>query len=108
MGNAKAIDIYAGSKNRVLQVDAKAGRAKGNWPIKNESVNKKLYYIFVYLQTEKKIKKCNKPPEYFIASGKEIISKKLIKIWKTRQGITYGCLNKNNKYKERWDKLPPP
>jgi len=105
-GNAKSVDIYATSKKGPLQIDAKAGRTKGNWPIAKESVNQNLYYVFVYLQNEKQIEK-NIPPEYFIVSGKEIISKKLIKTWNTRQGIPYSDLN-NDSYKERWDRLPPP
>ena len=35
MGNAKSVDIYAESSAGVLKIDAKAGRAKGNWPIAN-------------------------------------------------------------------------
>ena len=107
IGNAKSIDIYANARERVIKVDAKAGRRKGNWPIaKNSVINKDVYYIFVYLQDENKIKN-NIAPEYFVVSGKEIISKNLVKIWGTRRGIRYPTLNTNN-YKERWDKLPPP
>ncbi|GAH82941.1 unnamed protein product, partial [marine sediment metagenome] len=51
--------------------------------------------------------KNNIAPEYFVVSGKEIISKNLVETWQTRQGIRYSTLNTNN-YKERWDKLPPP
>ena len=105
MGNAKAVDIHADTSERgTIKIDAKAGRAKGNWPIANSSVQEDLYYVFVYLQTENKIK-TNVPPEYFVASGKEI--KTLIKTWKTRQGIPYKTLN-TGEYRERWDKLPSP
>jgi len=106
MGNAKSVDIYASARERVIKVDAKAGRRKGNWPIAKDSVNEDVYYIFVYLQDQNKIKN-NIAPEYFVVSGKEIISKNLVKTWETRQGIRYPTLNTNN-YKERWDKLPPP
>jgi len=106
MGNAKSVDIYASARERVIKVDAKAGRGKGNWPIAKNSVNEDVYYIFVYLQDQNKIKN-NIAPEYFVVSGKEIFSKNLVETWKTRQGITYSTLNTNN-YKERWDKLPPP
>jgi len=102
MGNAKSVDIYADTKEGVIKVDAKAGRGKGNWPIAKSSVDQDVYYIFVYLQTAN-----DKPPEYFITSGKEILSKNLIKTWKTRQGITYSSLNRGS-YKGGWDKLPPP
>lgn len=106
IGNSKSVDIYANAQEKVIRIDAKAGRVKGNWPIAKISIEEDLYYIFVYLQTEKKIKN-NVPPEYFVASGKEIISKKLITTWNTRQGITYSSLN-NKEYKERWDKLLSP
>jgi len=106
MGNAKSVDIYASARERVIKVDAKAGRRKGNWPIAKNSVNEDVYYIFVYLQDQNKIKN-NIAPEYFVVSGKEIFSKNLVETWKTRQGIRYSTLNTNN-YKERWDKLPSP
>lgn len=106
IGNTKSVDIYASAKERVIKVDAKAGRRKGNWPIAKDSVNEDVYYIFVYLQDKNKIRN-NIAPEYFVVSGKEAISKDLVKIWKTRQGIRYSTLDTNN-YKERWDKLPPP
>ena len=106
MGNAKSVDIYADSKKGVIRIDAKAGRSKSNWPIKEDSVKEDSWYIFVHLQTENRIKE-NKPPEYFVVSGKEILSRDLIDKWETRQGIRYSTLN-TNKYRERWNKLPPP
>jgi hypothetical protein len=102
MGNAKSVDIYADTREGVIRVDAKAGRAKSNFPIAKNSVNSDAYYIFVYLQ-----KSFNKAPEYFVISGKDIISKNLIKTWQTRQGIQYSALQ-NGGYKEAWDRLPPP
>ena len=105
-GNAKSVDIYVDARERTIKVDAKAGRGKGNWPIKKSSVEEDVYYIFVYLQTPNKIKE-NVAPEYFVVSGKEILSKNLIRTWKTRQGVTYSTLNTTD-YKERWDKLPQP
>ena len=106
MGNAKSVDIYAESLKGTFKIDAKAGRAKGNWPIAEDAVKKDIFYIFVHLQTEKMIKN-NVPPEYFIVKGKEILSKKLIETWKTRQGIRYSTLN-SDEYRKRWDKLPSP
>lgn len=101
IGNAKAVDIHADTKEKgTIKVEAKAGRTKGNFPIKRSSVEKNQYYIFVYLQTE-----VSEPPEYFVARGDEILSKNLIKTWKTRQGIPYKSLN-TEEYKGRWDKLP--
>ncbi len=106
MGNAKSVDIYAESEKRVIKIDAKAGRAKGNWPIAENAVKKDVWYIFVHLRTEKQIKD-NVPPEYFVVSGSEILSKRLIDTWKTRQGIKYSTLS-TDEYRERWDRLPRP
>ena len=106
VGNAKSVDIYAESANGVLKIDAKAGRAKGNWPINKENVQGDVFYIFVHLQTDKQIEK-SLPPEYFIGSGAEIISEGLIETWETRQGVTYQSLN-NGAYRENWGKLPRP
>ncbi len=100
-GKAKAVDIvtYEGPK---VRVDAKAIRGKGNWPLKEDSVRDDLWYVFVFLQTPTNY---DKPPEYFIASGKEINQQSLIEHWGTRQGIRYKTLD-TSKYKGRWDKLP--
>ena len=106
MGNAKSVDIYAESASGVLKIDAKAGRAKGNWPIKKVAVQDDVFYIFVHLQSDKQIES-SLPPEYFIVSGSEIISERLIKGWGTRQGITYQSIN-TSAYRENWSKLPRP
>jgi len=105
-GNAKSVDIYADAYSTTIRVDAKAGRSKSNWPINENSVSPDTYYIFVYLQTQNMVEG-NIAPEYFIVCGKEIISKKLIKKWGTRQGIPYSTLN-TDEYKERWNLLPKP
>jgi hypothetical protein len=106
MGNAKSVDIYAESVKGVVKIDAKAGRAKGNWPISKDSVQHDVFYIFVHLGTDNQIKS-NMSPEYFIVTGQEIKQKQLIKTWKTRQGIKYQSLN-DQKYKGHWDKIPAP
>jgi hypothetical protein len=109
-GNAKSVDIYADTADthkKTIKVDAKAGRKKGNWPIQKSSVIADVYYIFVHLQSTTRIKK-KKAPEYFIVPGKDILSKNLIERWKSREGIRYSTLNKNDEYKERWDRLPQP
>ena len=106
MGNAKSVDIYAESMKGVVKIDAKAGRAKGNWPINKDSVQHDVFYIFVHLGTDNQIKN-NMSPEYFIATGKEIRRKGLIDTWKTRQGIRYSTL-KDKQYKGNWGKIPDP
>jgi len=105
-GNAKSVDIYADTRDRTIKVDAKAGRAKGNWPLDRGSIEPDVYYIFVYLQTRNRIRE-NAAPEYFIVLGKDILSKGLIRTWGTRHGIRYRTLNTSD-YKERWDLLPRP
>ena len=105
-GNAKSVDIYADTQMGTIRIDAKAGRAKGNWPIEEGSIDRKTYYIFVHLQTPKRIRK-NVAPEYFIVQWNEILTRKLIKGWGTRHGIKYSALNTSH-YKGRWDKLPLP
>jgi hypothetical protein len=110
MGKAKAVDIYVDAQEVTIRVDTKASQYHTSWPI--EKVDEKVYYIFVYLQNEDKLRKESKsntstPPEYFIAHGKEIIAKGLKKPWRGMAGVTYASLNNEN-YKERWDKLPPP
>ena len=102
MGNAKSVDIYVDTQDGPIRVDAKAGRTKGNWPITKNAVGINTYYIFVYLQ-----KSYCKPPEYFVISGKEIMSEDLIQTWGTRQGIPYSTLNQVG-CREAWDRLPPP
>jgi hypothetical protein len=106
MGNAKSVDIYAESSRGVIKVDAKAGRAKGNWPMAADAVRKDVCYVFVHLRTDKQIKE-NIPSEYFIVWGREILTRQLVKRWGTREGIRYTTLN-SNVYKEQWHKLPPP
>ena len=77
MGNAKSVDIYAESSAGVLKIDAKAGRAKGNWPIAKNTVKEDVHYVFVHLQTDKMIKN-NVNPEYSVVSGKKILPEGLI------------------------------
>ncbi len=106
MGNAKAVDIHADTQQETIRVDVKATASKTSWPIKENSVNKNIYYIFVYLQDKAKIK-ANTAPEYFILRGEEIHSKKLVKPWRSMPSIPYAALN-TDEYKEKWNKLPLP
>ena len=103
MGRAKSVDILAGAQGEIA-IDAKALRSKSDWPITKDSVRKKNFYIFVFLQTRRGIDR-NNPPEYFIAKGEELLP--MIETWGTMQGIKYSSLN-NDDFKDRWDKLPPP
>jgi len=110
MGNAKAVDIYATAQNdEKFTVDAKAARTK-SWLVGN--VDEKLYYIFVYLQTKNKVDR-NTPPEYFVATGKDILRENLIETFGEVREVRYKTLeikdaNGKYEYKERWDNLPDP
>ena len=104
MGNAKSVDIYAETQEGMKKIDAKAGRAKGNWPVNEHSLQLDVFYIFVHLGTDNQIKN-NDPPEYFIVTGNEIKSQNLVETWGTRTGIRYQALAN---FKGRWDKLPAP
>ena len=110
MGNAKAIDILACTRDRktTIKIDVKASRYKTSWPIGH--IKEDLYYIFVYLQDKNKLtnergKGTNTPPEYFIVRGEDIVKKKLLCLWKNMSGIKYSSLHQ---YKERWNILPQP
>ena len=106
MGNAKAVDIKADAKDAErsisFSVDAKAGRTKTNWPIKKSAVEKDLYFVFVYLQTDYK-----EAPEYFVVPGKDILCKNLVTKWNTREGVKYRAL-KEGGYEGKWETLPDP
>jgi hypothetical protein len=104
MGNAKSVDVNAETGKGNIKIDAKAGRAKGNWPISKQSIQPDVYYIFVHLGTDNQIKN-NDPPEYFIVTGNEIKSQNLVETWGTRTGIRYQALGD---FKGKWDKLPAP
>jgi hypothetical protein len=104
MGNAKSVDIYADTQKGPIKIDAKAGRAKGNWPVNEHSLQHDVFYIFVHLGTDTQIKN-NDPPEYFIVTGNEIKSRNLVDTWGTRTGIRYQALED---CKGKWNKLPAP
>lgn len=107
MGNAKSVDIYVETQEGVKKVDAKAGRGKSNFPIgKTTHIERDVYYIFIYLQDRDKIEE-NIAPEYFILSGKHIVSENLVRDWKGgRRGIMYSDLKRD--FEGTWSLLPPP
>ena len=100
-GNAKSVDIFAQSTKAIYRIDAKAVRAKTNWPLNQSSVDKNLIYVFVYLGTEQAINK-NEPPEYFIVPGSALLNNGLVTKWQGgRSGVTYQTLSQSN-YKNNW------
>lgn len=99
LGNAKAVDIFVEANANLYKVEAKAIRAKANWPIKKDNVQKDVNYIFIYLGSEKAIKD-NKSSEFYLLTGKEILSKNLVQQWGGgRQGITYQSVVN---YRDKW------
>ena len=109
MGNAKSIDIFASTEEGVkIGIDVKASRYRTSWPI--AKVDESLFYIFVYLQTEDKLKNDNKTrvntsPEYYVVPGQDIMKNKLVEPWKSIPGIKYSSLQE---YREGWSILPHP
>lgn len=100
-GNAKSVDIFAQSAKAIYRIDAKAVRAKTNWPLNKASVDKNVIYVFVYLGTEKAING-NEPPEYFVVPGNTLLSNRLIQSWQGgRSGVTYKSLSQST-YKNNW------
>jgi hypothetical protein len=80
-GNAKSVDIFAQSTKTIYRIDAKAVRAKTNWPLNSASVDKDVIYVFVYLGTRKAIEKYE-PPEYFVVPGSVLLNKGLrVRVW---------------------------
>ncbi len=71
-GNAKAIDLFVYNEeiNYTFNVQVKTLRASNCFPINHEKIDKKTIYIFVLLN------KPEKPVEFFILSGKQIIQNK--------------------------------
>lgn len=100
-GNAKSVDIFAENTRRIYKVDAKAIRSKSNWPINPKNIEKEMIYVFVYLGNRYDMM-FDKPVEYFIASGHEILRDKLITQWESgRSGVKYSTV-KGSTYENRW------
>ena len=95
-GNAKSVDIVAQSPTTAYLVDAKALRSKSNWPLSKTHIDRKVFYVFVYLGSEAAIRK-NEAPEYFTVSGADLIDKNLVQLWAGgRSGVTYKSLTEMN------------
>ncbi|WP_125931891.1 hypothetical protein [Thiosocius teredinicola] len=92
-GNAKSVDIVAQSQTNTYSIDAKAVRSKSNWPLSRASVVPTIYYVFVYLGSERKIKN-GESAEYFVVPGTELVKKGLVSQWAGgRSGVTYKALS---------------
>lgn len=104
-GNAKSVDIYAGTKEGVKKVDAKAGRGKTNWPTQGkEHIKEDVYYVFVYLGSPREINQ-NVSAEYFVVLGKDLKDKVVSWAGGTRHGVLYKSVRN---YKDGWTKLGTP
>jgi hypothetical protein len=98
LGNAKAIDLYAGRDVRTVNVQVKAiaKRASVGWPMMRDKVVDGIVYIFVLLND------APRPPEYFIATADEARAK--VKQFKTRGIVDLRSLQ-SDAFRERWDKV---
>jgi len=99
VGNAKAIDLFAERKGKILPIQVKSIYKKKNvgWPIMEDQVRPDCFYIFVVLNGDKM-----EPPDYYIGHSEEI--QPLIKQYATRGILDRSSVN-NPEYKDRWDKL---
>lgn len=98
IGNAKAIDLYAESGTKTVNVQVKAIRVRKNvgWPIMKNKIVPNVIYVFVCL---------NEPgttPSYYILTSSEAKSK--AKQYKTRGIIDLYTIN-SEEYLENWGKI---
>ncbi|MBW7934061.1 MAG: hypothetical protein H3C62_10740, partial [Gemmatimonadaceae bacterium] len=98
LGNAKAIDLFAESEGRTVNVQVKAIAKRQNvgWPIMRDKVLPGIVYVFVCL---------NAPPagpSYFIATSAE--ARRKVKQYATRGIIDLTTL-RDPQFIDRWDKV---
>ncbi len=98
LGNAKAIDLFAETDGRTVNVQVKAIAKRQNvgWPIMRGKVMAGVVYVFVCL---------NEPPlapSYFIATAEE--ARKKVKQYTTRGIIDLTTLRSDD-FINRWDKI---
>ena len=98
LGNAKAIDLFAESDSRTVNVQVKAigKRQSVGWPIMKDKVMAGVVYVFVCLNEPPA------PPSYFIATAEE--AKKKVKQYATRGIIDLTTL-RSDEFIDRWDKI---
>jgi hypothetical protein len=98
LGNAKAIDLFAETDGRTVNVQVKAIRNKKSigWPIMHEAIKDNVVYVLICLNDP------GTPPECFICTSEEARER-------TKQYSTRGIIDLNrvrdDKYRERWDKV---
>ena len=100
IGNAKAIDLFAGQRGKTRQIQVKAIRTKKGvgWPIKKAQIKQNVIYVFVCLN------QVDEHPDYFICTSKE--AKEKVKEYRIRGIINLRDL-KTSQYQSRWDKIDP-
>jgi hypothetical protein len=96
VGNAKAIDLFAERKGKIVPIQVKSIYKKKNvgWPIMKDTVRPDCFYIFVVLNGD-----TMEPPDYFIGRSEEI--QPLIKQYATR-GIPVRSTVNNPEFKDCW------
>ena len=98
LGNAKAIDLFAEREARTVNVQVKAIRDKKsvNWTITKRKIKDNIIYIFVCLNP------AGTPPDYYVCTSQE--ARIMAKQFATRGIVNLNAL-KNDKYRDRWDKI---
>ncbi|MBI2807877.1 MAG: hypothetical protein HYX68_23080 [Planctomycetes bacterium] len=98
LGNAKAIDLFAESGERTVNIQVKAIRDKKSvgWPLMRGKVKDGIVYVFVCLNAP------GVPPNYYVCTAEEVRTK--VKQYATR-GIVDITSLKSEDYIERWDKI---
>ncbi|MBN1393678.1 MAG: hypothetical protein JW959_01415 [Pirellulales bacterium] len=102
LGNAKSIDLFALSdrENKTYKIQVKTLRKPNCFPMQIQNVIQDHYYVFVLLNSP------DKPVEYFMLSGKEIIANEKTLYCngngrEPRVAVKMGPLRA--RYKDRWD-----
>lgn len=98
LGNAKAIDLFAESNGKTVNVQVKAIAKRKNvgWPMMRDKVVDGVVYVFVCLNDPPE------PPTYFIATATEARAK--VKQYSTRGIIDLTTLCSPT-FQDRWDKI---
>lgn len=102
-GNAKAIDLFVHNEdiNHTFNVQVKTLRSSNCFLINHEKIDKKTIYVFVLLNSNKP----EKPVEYFILSGKQVMQNKEKLFGKSLNKGTFTAINIGpvREYANNWE-----
>lgn len=98
LGNAKAIDLFAETEGRTVNVQVKAIRNKKSIgsPIMRDAIKDNIVYVLVCLNDP------GTPPDCYICTSAE--ARERTKQYSTRGIIDLARVQSDN-YRERWDKV---